>query len=64
MSKIWYFQYKLKTAVMTSIFKGGDGNSLIKYSPISLLPALSKIVYHYIKTSYLSENSLLLSSFG
>lgn len=39
-----YFPNALKTAIVTPIFKAGDKQDVTNYRPISILPAISKVI--------------------
>ena len=51
-----------KTAVITPIFKNGDKTKADNYRPLSVLPAISKVMEYYIKEQiyeYLEENNII-----
>ncbi|CAB3254600.1 unnamed protein product [Arctia plantaginis] len=56
------FPKSFKRAVVHPIFKGGDRDSVSNYRPISVLPALSKILEKLLNTRltiFLQKNSIL-----
>lgn len=58
------FPKQWKTAIITSLHKGGDKNNLNNYRPISVLPILSKIYEKHILTAlqiHLESNNTISS---
>lgn len=56
------FPQRWKTAEVTPLFKSGDSSDASNYRPISILPALSKIIERHIHDSlyaFLSELDLI-----
>ncbi len=56
MPKIW------KSAKVTALFKSGDKENMDNFRPISILPAISKVIEHVVfehLRHYLLENQLL-----
>lgn len=59
------FPKVFKTAIITPVHKGGNGDSITNYRPISVLTALSKILEKVINkrlTSYLESYNILSNS--
>ncbi len=59
------FPDQLKKAVVTPIFKAGDTDQTCNYRPISILPALSKVLEKVVTeqlVDHLESNFYILSS--
>lgn len=59
------FPFQLKQSIITPVYKGGDRDDVGNYRPISVLPAISKILERLINLrllSYLNEFDILSSS--
>ena len=58
------FPEKMKIAKVSPIFKKGDKSILSNYSPISILPCISKILEHIMYNrlyTYLAEKNILFN---